>query len=94
MTFMTSNIWILTQLHQIQITNQDQVLFGDKSLDLKWSHWLSLYRHVVCRGLETLRQSELQKTSRLLASVLRVEKVLFPHGEGNKTTKPFHLFFT
>lgn len=90
---MISNIWILRQSHRIQITNPDLVLSGDKSLDLLWSHWLSLCRRVVYRGLETLRQSELQKTSRLLALVLRVEKVLFPHGEGNKITKPFHLFF-
>jgi len=91
---MRPNIWILTQPHQIQITNPDQVLFGDKNPDFEWSHWLSLCRRVVCQDLETLRQSELQLTSRWLASVLKVEKVLFPHGEGNKNTKPFHLFFT
>lgn len=90
---MISNIWILRQSHRIQITNPDLVLSGDKSLDLLWSHWLSLCRRVVYRGLETLRQSGLPLTNRLIASDLGVETVLFPCGKENKITKPFHLFF-
>jgi hypothetical protein len=43
--------------------------------------------------LEISRQIGLQLTNRLIASGLKVEKVLFPCGKENKITKPFHLFF-